>query len=160
MRHLEIALGSLAAVFLLSGILMMTWGLVRTSVSRRRYLARHRRGRDLSRSTHPALMARIVAVGRGAGRAASWPEEVPDPFLTLETQLRLSKLAEQLRTLDERDPHWGDRRRRRLVLADYDETLARACRLAGAPRYQAPDVDPEANRQMTELALGDRGWNW
>lgn len=105
-------------------------------------------------------MARIVAVGRGTARSASWSEEVPDPFLTLETQLRLGSLAGQLRMLDERDQRRGNRRRRRLVLAAYDETLAQACQLAGTPRYQAPDADPEANRQMTELALGDRGWNW
>jgi hypothetical protein len=159
MRHLETAFGSLAALLLMSGMLMMTWGFVRVSFSRHRHIARHRRGQDLNRPMHPALMARIVTVGRGTDRSDPWPAKVPDPFLTLETQLRLSMLSEQLRRLDERGRRWKGRRRR-LILAAYDETLAQACTLAGTPRYQAPGVDPEANRQMTELALGDRGWNW
>jgi hypothetical protein len=159
MRDLEMALGVLASVFLAAGILLMTWGLVRTSPAHRRYLARHRRDRDLDRHMHPALMGRIVAVGRGAGHS-SWTEEPPDPFLTLETQLRLGRLAGQLRILDESEHRFGNRRRRRVTLAAYDETLEQACRLAGAPRYRDPNDDPEVNRQMTELALGDRGWSW
>lgn len=109
---------------------------------------------------HPAFTGRTGTIGPAGAVEAAVTGYVPDPFRTLGVQLRLSCLAAQLRHPEQYDGRFGRARRRRAILDAYDEALAEACRLAGAPLYRLPGMDRELGRQMEELALGDRGWSW
>lgn len=109
---------------------------------------------------HPALTGRTGTIGSGGAVEAAVTGYVPDPFRTLGVQLRLSRLAAQLRDPEQHDGRFGRARRRQTTLDAYDEALAEACRLAGAPLYRLPGMDRELGRQMEELALDDRGWSW
>lgn len=81
-----------------------------------------------------------------------------DPFETLAVQSRLSRLAGELRAID--DP--GNRRfgawhHARAAQEAYERTLDDACRLAGV------DVEPgrgPSHRLLAEAALESAGWRW
>lgn len=89
-----------------------------------------------------------------------WLREVggADPFETLAVQSRLSRLAAELRALD--DPHtrtFGTWHHARAALEAYERTLDDACRLAGLA--VEPGRGP-AHRLVAEAALETAGWRW
>jgi hypothetical protein len=81
-----------------------------------------------------------------------------DPFVTLEMQQRLSRLAAELRELDRPDRlRMGGWHKVRAAQEAYERTLDDACRLAGL------DVEPgrgAAHRLLAEAALESCGWRW
>lgn len=81
-----------------------------------------------------------------------------DPFATLVIQQRLSRLAAQLRVVD--DP--GNRRfgawhRAQAVQEAYERTLDEACALAGVEVEAGRGA---AHRLLAEVALESAGWRW
>lgn len=113
-----------------------------------------------------AALARVLGVevtGSRAHRAVAGP----DPFETLALQVRLERLACQVRVL-EADPHiWARARRLQAVEAAYDAVLLEAWRLvvAGVPAAEARLVPVRAgehvpDRLTAELELSARGWTW
>ncbi len=84
----------------------------------------------------------------------------PDPFRLLETQARLTRLAEELDRLD-RPACVGGRGyapafHLRAALLAYERTLQEACWLADLPLT----VDGHGGRLLAEVALHEAGWTW
>lgn len=83
-----------------------------------------------------------------------------DPFLTLELQARLTRLATELDDM-------GSGRRAVFALAHhaeaatraYEMTLAEACRLIGAP-VPEPSVARESRILLMAAELWRAGWTW
>ena len=85
------------------------------------------------------------------------PEPV-DPFRALALQMRLSVVADLLRTI-ERDERMFARGQRWIATRDaYDALLGDACRAAGVPADRRPPDEGERTRM--ELELASRGWSW
>ncbi len=138
----------------------MLWGLLRPPGRRRYRTARHLRDRTTAMLGHPALMGRMLNAGLPGGIEDALSGYTADPFRTLSVQLHLTRLASELRQLEQQAGWLTRRHRRQAAMQAYDAALADACRLAGAPLYRTPGMDRELGRQMEELALGDRGWTW
>lgn len=82
----------------------------------------------------------------------------PDPFVTLEMQARLARLAAELRELDRPDRlRLGGWHKVSAAQEAYERTLDDACELAGAA--VEPGRGP-AHRLIAEAALEARGWRW
>jgi hypothetical protein len=98
-----------------------------------------------------AVLARLLLPRSGRGG-------VCDPFETLQIQERLSRLAAELRVLDDRERrHFGSWHHLRAAQEAYERTLDDACRMAGI------EVEPgrgTAHRLLAEAALQNRGWRW
>ncbi len=81
-----------------------------------------------------------------------------DPFETLRVQERLSRLAGELRVLDDPERRlFGSWHHVRAAQEAYERTLDDACRLAGI------DVEPgrgTAHRLLAEALLQSHGWRW
>ncbi len=152
--------GGLALALAVMGTCLMLWGPLRRRGLRRHRSARHLRDRTSAMLAHPALTGRAVASGLAGALDAATSGYTADPFRTLAVQLRLARLGAELRELDQHASRLTRLRRRQAALEAYDETLAEACRLAGAPMYRAAGMDRELGRQMEELSLSDRGWTW
>ncbi|WP_129337821.1 hypothetical protein [Cellulomonas endophytica] len=113
-----------------------------------------------------AALARALSGAGAADGARRGPlfhraerDRGPDPFETLALQVRLERLAAQVRAL-EADPHiWARARRLMAVEAAYDAVLVDAWRLAGAGAA-LPAPAPPPDRTTAELDLAARGWTW
>lgn len=83
---------------------------------------------------------------------------LPDPFVTLGLQQRLSRLSDELTTLGaDRSHAFAGGFHVRAALMAYDRTLVEACHLAGLP---VPEGDPATCRLLAEAALTQAGWTW
>lgn len=103
-------------------------------------------------------VAFVVCAARG--RAAQRP---PDPFRALDVQLRLARIAAEVRRIDVDRTMLARAHHLRVALEAYDALLSEACTLAdGAPREVAPlgTTTPDAVRLDRELLLSARGWSW
>lgn len=152
-RGLALALGAM-------GTFGMLWGLFRPPGRRRYHSARHLRDRTSMMLAHPALSGRAHAAGHSGAPDPAGSGHFADPFRTLAVQLRLSRLAGELRDLEQHSGRLSRSRRRQGALDAYDDALAEACRLAGAPLIRIAGMDREVGRQLEELSLADRGWTW
>lgn len=83
----------------------------------------------------------------------------PDPFATLELQVRLARLSAELQEMDrERVPRFAIAHHAEAATRAYEMTLAEACRLVGV----AP---PEGRDRATRLIVMEAellrlGWTW
>jgi hypothetical protein len=81
-----------------------------------------------------------------------------DPFETLALQSRLSRLAREMRALDDPSSRgFGTWHHTRAAQEAYERTLDDACRLARV------DVEPgrgAAHRLIAEAMLESAGWRW
>lgn len=92
-------------------------------------------------------------------RMPPWRRRAPDPFQTLELQLRLSRLATELDTLSRgRAPVFALAHHAAAATLAYDQTLAEACRLIGAP--VPPGRLHPSQRLLMEAELVNAGWTW
>jgi hypothetical protein len=83
---------------------------------------------------------------------------VPDPFATLELQLRLGRLSRELDALaSPRERSFAAGHHVRAAEIAYDRSLADACELIGEA---APTVSGPTNRLYMEAALTKAGWTW
>lgn len=88
-----------------------------------------------------------------------------DPFATLEVQLALSRLDQEIKDLrrNDRDDFAGAHHLRAAIKA-YDYVLDDACRMAGvAPpggRGTPPGEVSAVRRMLAEAELQARGWDW
>lgn len=89
------------------------------------------------------------------GRAA--PAVTADPFETLTVQLRLSRVAGEIRRLERDQGRWARAHHLAAASRAYDDLLLDAARLAGLP---VPDAPPAIRRVMIESALRHDGWSW
>ena len=114
------------------------------------------------------LMAAIAQIARFR-RERSWRGRANEPLQILALQIRLGRLAAEVRRL-ERSNEMGRGHHIRAAESAYDELLAEACRKAGITpedemvnalttksAFTQPDV---ASRLGLELALAARGWEW
>lgn len=85
-------------------------------------------------------------------------EPAPDPFQTLELQVRLSRLAGELDALA-RTPgrHFATVHHSRAAMLAYEQTLDEACRLVGRP---VPAGTGPEHRMLAEVELLQAGWQW
>lgn len=101
-----------------------------------------------------------LVVWAARGRAARRP---PDPFRALDVQLRLARLAAEVRRIDVDRTMLARAHHLRVALEAYDALLSEACTLAdGTPRDAAPlgTTTPDDVRLDRELLLSARGWSW
>ena len=106
-------------------------------------------------------IASISLVVSTARRRDSRPE--PDPFRALDLQMRLSRLAAEVRRIDRDRTMLARARHLRVALEAYDALLSEACALAhGAALEVAPPgtATPDTVRLDRELLLSARGWSW
>ncbi|SDT70196.1 hypothetical protein [Jiangella sp. DSM 45060] len=89
------------------------------------------------------------------GRVA--PAVTADPFETLTVQLRLSRVAGEIRRLERDQGRWARAHHLAAASRAYDDLLLDAARLAGLP---VPDAPPAIRRVMIESALRHDGWSW
>ncbi len=101
----------------------------------------------------PSLIQRVRR------RVPRWRRRAPDPFAVLELQLTLGRLTAELDTLARAGgtvfalAHHAEAATRA-----YDQTLAEACRLVGAP---VPQNGPRSSRRLLmEAELVNAGWTW
>jgi hypothetical protein len=158
--HLRMSARGLALVASGMGAFLMLWGLLRFTGLRRHRTARHLRDRTAAMLAHPALSGSTGVAGLAGAFGAATSGYLPDPFRTYEVQLRLTALSARIREPEDRGNRFSRARRRQAALSAYDDALAEACRLAGAPLYRLPGMDRDVGRQLEELALDDRGWTW
>jgi hypothetical protein len=101
-------------------------------------------------ATHLTDLARtVLRLGRHPPR--------PDPFETLGIQLRLTRLAAEIRRLELNDGRWARVHHLRAAQAAYDDVLAEACRLLSIP---VTDAVAPVRRLLAETELRSRGWSW
>ncbi len=83
----------------------------------------------------------------------------PDPFATLELQMRLARLGRELDTLaHERVPRFAVAHHAEAATRAYEMTLAEACRLMG---LAVPDEGDRPMRLLVmEADLVRVGWTW
>ncbi|MGH8776993.1 MAG: hypothetical protein ACRDWI_18215 [Jiangellaceae bacterium] len=101
-------------------------------------------------TTHLTDLARTVL-----RRSRGCP--TPDPFETLGVQLRLGRLAAEIRRLEHDDGRWARAHHLTAAQAAYDDVLAEACRLLGLPVH---DATAPVRRLLAETDLRSRGWTW
>ena len=83
----------------------------------------------------------------------------PDPFATLELQMRLARLGRELDTLaHERVPRFAVAHHAEAATRAYEMTLAEACRLMGLG--VAVEGDRPTRLLMMEAELVRAGWTW
>lgn len=103
-------------------------------------------------STHLADLTRALRRKRPGGRGTA-----PDPFATLAVQLRLSRLAAEIRRLENDQGRWARAHHLVAATAAYDDLLLEAARLS---EMSVPDATPPVRRLILESELRDRGWSW
>lgn len=82
----------------------------------------------------------------------------PDPFLTLELQMRLGRLAMELDDLAAaRVKRYALAHHAKAAMLAYEATLAEACRFVGA---DVPEGRGPARRLLMEATLANAGWTW
>ncbi|WP_265520245.1 hypothetical protein [Oerskovia flava] len=97
-------------------------------------------------------------------RARTRGGEEIDPIVTLELQVRLSELADEMRRIEQDPVLYGRAHHYLAVQGAYDALLRDACRLTGLPVEDVPlraglrVGDDERFRE--ELELSARGWSW
>jgi len=104
-----------------------------------------------------ASLLRRPAAGERRRRA-------PDPLETLAVQVRLGRLAQELRAVED-DPGVYARAHHHLAAqCAYDALLREACRLSGLDVERGPVRaglhSDEDERLREELELSARGWTW
>ncbi len=107
-----------------------------------------------------AVLGALTVVQVARRRAAQAP---PDPFLVLDLQLRLARLAAEVRRIDADRTMLARAHHLRVALEAYDALLSEACALAaGTPREALPlgTVSTDTTRLDRELLLSARGWSW
>jgi len=95
-----------------------------------------------------------LAVATARRRAADQP---PDPFRVLDVQLRLARLADEVRRVEAQPAMLARAHHLRAALEAYDAVLAEACALAQTTAGPAASDDLRLDR---ELLLSARGWSW
>lgn len=103
-------------------------------------------------STHLADLTRALRRMRSGGRGTA-----PDPFATLAVQLRLSRVAAEIRRLENDQSRWARAHHLVAATAAYDDLLLEAARLCDMP---IPDATPPVRRLIVESELRDQGWSW
>jgi hypothetical protein len=101
-------------------------------------------------TTHLSDLARTVL-----RRSRSCP--APDPFDALGIQMRLGRLAAEIRRLEHNDGRWARVHHLTAAQAAYDDVLAEACALVGLPLQEAA---APVRRLLAESELRSRGWTW
>jgi hypothetical protein len=97
-------------------------------------------------------------MGRLLRRLPSLRRREPDPFATLELQLRLGRLSSELDALSGARVHaFAVGHHARAAELAYDRSLAEACSLIGAD--VPPGRGPAARLEM-ESTLLRAGWTW
>lgn len=81
----------------------------------------------------------------------------PDPFVTLGLQIRLSRIATEIRHLERDGGRWARAHHLTAATAAYDDLLVEAARLCDLP---VPDADAPIRRLIIESQLRHRGWAW
>lgn len=100
----------------------------------------------------PGLMDRVRRRVLRLGRRA------PDPFATLELQVRLSRLAAELDRLAAGDAAaYAQGHHARAATMAYEATLAEACVLVGE---DVPPGGGPSRRLLMEACLVNAGWTW
>lgn len=101
----------------------------------------------------PGLVERLkrrLPLGRRRG---------PDPFVVLELQMRLSRLAAELDQLDrERVPRFALAHHAEATTRAYERTLLDACALVGLPLPEEPHRP--TRMLLLEAELAQAGWSW
>jgi len=86
------------------------------------------------------------------------PAPPPDPFHTLELQIRLTRLSQELNSLNmDKTREFAVGHHSRAATIAYEQTLADACRLVGMP---VEDTNGAAQRLLAEANLFRAGWVW
>lgn len=106
-------------------------------------------------STHFADFTRALRRRWSSGRADVCT--VHDPFQTLEVQLRLTRVAAEIRHLERDQGRWARAHHLSAATAAYDDLLIEAARLTGVP---VPEAKPPVRRLMIESDLRHSGWTW
>ena len=98
-------------------------------------------------------------IDRVRRRVLRWRRRAPDPFATLELQLRLGRLAAELDTLSRGSASvFALAHHAEAATRAYEQTLAEACRLVGAP---VPEGSGGPSRRLLmEAELVNAGWTW
>jgi hypothetical protein len=99
----------------------------------------------------PSLMSRMRQ------RLPQWRRRSPDPFATLELQLRLGRLSSELDELARPSGTFALAHHATAAILAYDATLVEACRLIGAA---VPEGRGPAQRLLMEATLANAGWSW
>lgn len=82
----------------------------------------------------------------------------PDPFHTLELQIRLTRLSREIGSLNvDKSREFAAGHHSRAATIAYELTLADACRLVGVP---VDDPHGPAQRLLCEANLFRAGWVW
>lgn len=82
----------------------------------------------------------------------------PDPFITLELQVRLSRLSAELDALARGEtPTFALGHHARAATLAYEATLAEACALIGE---DVPEGSGASRRLVMEACLVNAGWSW
>ncbi|TDE07931.1 hypothetical protein [Jiangella asiatica] len=100
-------------------------------------------------------LGKVFRRRRAGGRGA--PCIMPDPFQTLNVQLRLSRVVGEIRRLECDQGRWARAHHLAAATRAYDDLLLDAARLAGVP---VPDAPAPVRRVMIESALRHDGWSW
>jgi hypothetical protein len=103
-----------------------------------------------------AVVAWLSALGRALGLPLQ-RRPVIDPFATLEVQLALSRLDQEIARIQRDDAGFARAHHLSAAVAAYGQALDEACRLAG--------ITPAASgrrlrRVLAEAELRSRGWDW
>lgn len=80
----------------------------------------------------------------------------PDPFATLAVQLRLTRVASELRRLDGNE-RWAAGHHLTAATMAYDDLLAEAAELSD---IEVPDAPRSVRRVVLEAQLHGAGWTW
>ena len=106
-------------------------------------------------NTNFADLTRALRRRWSSGRSQSCA--VADPFRTLTVQLRLSRMADEMRSLERDVGRWARAHHLTAATAAYDDLLIEAAHMAG---LDIPDAPPAVRRLMIESALRHDGWSW
>lgn len=101
-----------------------------------------------------AALTRSLLHRRAVG-AHPPPSTAPDPFATLAVQVRLSRVAAELRRLD--GARWAAGHHLAAATMAYDDLLAEAAELSG---IDVPDISRSVRRLLLEAQLHAAGWTW
>lgn len=86
------------------------------------------------------------------------PVPPPDPFQTLELQIRLTRLSQELNSLNvDKTCEFAAGHHSRAATMAYEQTLTDACRLVGMP---VENTEGPAGRLLAEANLFRAGWLW
>jgi hypothetical protein len=103
-----------------------------------------------------AVVAWLSALGRALGLPLQ-RRPVIDPFATLEVQLALTRLDQEIARIQRDDRGFARAHHLAAAVAAYGQALDEACRLAGIALTSS---GPGLHRVLAEVELRSRGWDW